>query len=124
VTWLVIVVGASLGASARYALQRQVDSALMTSFPWGTMLVNLSGCLAFGIIAGLLAEHEIIGRYWRPLLFTGFLASYTTFSTFAFDSYTMIDNGAMGRLLLQVGLSVAGGIVAVWAGISLAKLTT
>ena len=82
-TYLYIAVGAVAGAPLRYWVQGRVQDALPGSlFPWGTLVVNVSGCLLIGLVLTLAEEKDVLSREARLLLVTGFLGGYTTFSTF------------------------------------------
>ena len=127
--YLLIFLGGGLGAMLRFftaaCVEKFCSAALgrVGVFPWGTVIVNLSGCIVFGLL------YTIIDRYSHSremslLLLVGVLGGYTTFSTFAFEGFRLIQAGHIsafwGDYLLQVGLSVP----AVWLGIYLGRLVT
>jgi CrcB protein len=116
VTYVLILLGAAAGAPLRFFVQGRVQDASGALFPWGTLAVNISGCLAIGILATLADERGIIGRDARILLLIGFLGSYTTFSTFGYETLNLLRDNDVPRALWNVGLSTVGGILAVWAG--------
>lgn len=122
-TLLPLVLGGSLGAVARWGLHRWVDGRLAagSAFPWGILLVNVSGCLLFG---WLFARFE--GRAWasdslRLAVFTGFLGSFTTFSTFGWNTLELLRGGLPGLAFANIAASVLLGLGAVWAGFSLGR---
>ncbi len=112
----------ALGALARYGLGGWVQRQASGAFPWGTVAVNLSGCLAFGLIWTLASERHLIGGEWRVILLVGFLGAYTTFSSFVFETGEMMRAGewlaALGNMALQNVL----GLAALFAGIVLGRL--
>jgi CrcB protein len=122
VTYAWIVAGAIVGAPLRYFLQGRVQDRFGGVFPWGTFAVNVSGCLVIGVLLTLAEERGALSREARLTLVTGFLGSYTTFSTFGWESYALAQDGDLLRAAANVILSVAVGLVAVWAGAALARL--
>ena len=83
-------VGGFLGANARYALGAWVVDRLGSSFPWSTMVINVSGSLAIGIILTLLTEKLPVDPAWRLLVVVGFLGGYTTFSSYTFEALALV----------------------------------
>lgn len=121
-TYAWIVAGAVAGAPLRYFIGTRMPAGQWGPFPFGTLAANLTGCLLIGLILGLSEERNAFSREARLLLVTGFLGSYTTFSAFGWETYDLARGDEMLRAAAYVMASVAGGIVAVWAGASLAKL--
>lgn len=97
-------------------------AASSSTFPSGTVVVNLSGCLIIGFLLTLGEERSWLSRDTRLLLVTGLLGSYTTFSTFGWETYVLLRDNDLLRAAWYVGLSVIAGIIGVWAGAALAKL--
>jgi len=123
VTYAYIVAGAVAGAPLRYFLASRAQAWLGGTFPWGTLLVNLSGCFAIGLLLGLTEGRGALSREARLLLVTGFLGSYTTFSAFGWETYELARGEEMVRAALNVAASVAGGVLACWAGAALVRAT-
>lgn len=123
-TYAYIVVGAVLGAPLRYFVAGHIQNATASAFPWGTLLVNVTGCLAIGFILGLAEERDVLSREARLLLVTGFLGSYTTFSSFGFETYNLARIGEAARAAGYVGLSVVAGLAAVWLGAGVARVAS
>jgi CrcB protein len=121
VTYLAISVGAVLGANARYLVGGWVTDRIGTSFPIGTLLVNVTGSFAIGLFLTLIGERLVVADWWRPLVAIGFLGSYTTFSTFSFETLALVQSGSWGLAGLNVVGSVAGCLVGVYAGTVLAR---
>lgn len=122
---LVVVValglGGVLGALARYG----ISLALPTEtgrFPWGTFLVNMSGSAALGFLLILLIEQFPRGHLARPVLGTGVLGAYTTFSTYAVEAVLLVRAGHVATALAYVLTTVVGGLIAVWSGMTGARV--
>lgn len=118
---LCIALGGALGALSRYGLGEAVNKVVGSEFPWGTLLVNLSGCLVFGVLAGLAEERIPLSEELRMLLFVGFLGAFTTFSTFAFHSGQFMEQGQWGWLIANVLLSNVLGIALLLGGLFLGR---
>jgi len=118
VTWLAIAVGGALGSVARHAVNHIVHTRwLTTRFPVGTIAVNLVGCFAIGLLAGLIASERIALRlHWRELVFVGLLGGFTTFSTFGLDTFLLARTHSVSQAALNVAIQVVLGLVAVWVG--------
>jgi CrcB protein len=115
VTVLVIALGGALGAVSRYLVGAWVQSALGPAFPWGTWTVNVLGCLAIGFAMVWLSE-TLAPAELRQLVVMGFLGSFTTFSTFGFETVEMVREGLWMRAGGYVASSVALGVLAVVLG--------
>lgn len=120
-TLLYIAAGAVLGAPLRYLLQARVQDIAGPGFPWGTFAVNITGCLVFGFLATLAAERGALDREARLFLLTGFLGSYTTFSTFGWETVELLRDDRVIRAVAYVMLSCGTGVLAAWAGSLLAR---
>jgi CrcB protein len=116
VTYVYIVLGAMAGAPLRYWLQGRVQDVTGSLFPWGTLIVNVTGCLVIGILLELAEERAVLSREARLLLVVGFLGSYTTFSTFGWETLSLARDGDVARTVANVALSVGVGLAATWAG--------
>lgn len=114
---LLVALGGALGSVCRYLVARIVDIA---AFPLATLAVNLLGCVLIGFLVGIL-DRNLLAPEFKLLLITGYCGGFTTFSTFANESFTMLKAGDLLLLGLYVGISVIFGIVAVWLGLQLAK---
>ncbi len=118
---LVISVGAVLGANLRYAVGLLAVERFGAGFPYGTLFINVSGSLVIGFFLALALERLTIPPLWRLFFVTGFLGSYTTFSSYTFEAAALLREGAYGSGLLYLLGSVAGGLAAVLLGIALAE---
>jgi CrcB protein len=119
--YLWIAVGAVVGASARYFLSLLVDRNFASSFPYGTLLINITGSLILGFFLVFSTERALLDPRWRLLVAIGFCGSYTTFSSFAFESFALMEQGQW----LLSGLNIVGSnvlcLAAVLAGAALAR---
>ena len=120
--FLLISAGAVLGANARYWIGTWAAEKWGSAFPYGTLLINLSGSLLLGVFMALTAERAVIDPRIRLLVATGFLGAYTTFSTFTYESVSLLLKGAVVPGLLNALGSTALGLLAVAAGIWIGKL--
>jgi CrcB protein len=121
VRWLAIFVGGGFGALLRYELGGAVQRSAGAFFPWGTLFVNASGCLAIGFLATLLEERSLLGPSWRLFLLIGVLGGYTTFSSFGLETWRLVESGDWLRAAGNAGGSVAISLVAVAGGVALAR---
>ena len=115
-----IALGGALGTPARYGVAQLVHDGA-GSFPWATWWINVSGSLVLGIVLALVLERFPPTRYLRPFVATGFLGSYTTYSTFAVETDLLVKNGHVAVALAYAVASLLAGFVAVWAGIWMAR---
>jgi CrcB protein len=114
VVW--VALGAAAGAPARYLLDRFVQNRHERVFPWGTLLVNVTGCFALGLVVSLTSHHDAAG-WVVPLLGTGFLGGYTTFSTFGWETLRLAEDGAAQSAALNIVGSVGLGLGAAALGL-------
>ena len=118
---LVIAAGGSLGAASRWGVGQALPHT-DRDFPWATFLVNVSGCLALGLLMVVLLDVWPSARYLRPFLGVGLLGGYTTFSTYALEVRDLLAAGRQDVAGLYLTGSLAAGLVAVWAGIATGRL--
>jgi CrcB protein len=110
--FLLISVGAILGANLRYLVGDWVTQRLGASFPYGTLIINLTGTLILGIFITLATERFLLDPRWRVLIAIGFCGSYTTFSSYTYESINLILAGqTVAGLLNLFGSAFLGGIV-------------
>jgi fluoride exporter len=117
VKYVMIALGGSAGAVARYLVGNYVGNRAGSLFPYGTMLINVSGSFAIGFLMTLIAEHAGIRRTLLYLVTIGFIGAYTTFSTFEFETLRLVQDGQMFAAFANVGLSVVLGFAMVWLGV-------
>lgn len=118
-TWqryLLIALGGAAGSCARHAVGTFVAARAGASFPWGTVVANVSGCFLIGaVLTALLARPDPDER-WRLLLVVGFCGGYTTFSTFAWETDRLLDGRSFGPAVANVVGSVVAGLAALRVG--------
>jgi len=117
---LIAIFGA-LGTLARYGLQGLVQLKMASTFPYGTMLVNLSGCFLLGLIGQLTLNRMVMPPEWRVAIAVGFFGGYTTFSSFGWETAKMFEAGEWLRASSYVLSSVILGLLLSAAGIRLAN---
>ena len=116
-TLLLVAAGGAAGSIVRYTLSSWIKSLMPSSgFPWGIFIVNVSGCLLFGLLQGWCQSR---GDAWKMLLLTGVLGGYTTFSTFGWDTFALFQRGQPGLAAANAMASVVFGVLAVWLGMVL-----
>ncbi len=113
---LFIGAGSFLGGVARYLLSQAVQSSANSSFPWGTMVVNVAGCLLIGILYGLFERNHVGNEALRMFLTVGFCGGFTTFSTFVHENYALLGDGNFLHAVLYPVLSFALGLLAAGIG--------
>ena len=115
--------GGFLGSSARYWLGGLLNQlSPQALFPYETLVINLSGCLGIGLLAGLAEFRGIFTPEMRLFLLVGILGGFTTFSTFGYETFQLLRDGEVFLAGLNVTLQAGLGLVAVWAGYGLARL--
>lgn len=116
---LLIVFGIA-GTLARYGLQGLVQQRTGSTFPSGTLVVNLIGCFFLGIIAQYALTHLTIPPDWRIGITVGFFGAFTTFSSFSYETVRMFEDGDWARAGTYLLSSIIGGLIAVFCGIRIA----
>ena len=119
--YLWIAVGAIVGASARYFVSGFVARNLSATFPYGTLLINLTGSFVLGFFLLYSTERVLLDPRWRLLVAVGFCGSYTTFSSYAFESFALMEQGQWLLMGMNILFSNALCLAAVLAGAALAR---
>jgi len=117
---LFVGLGGGIGSIMRFLTSR--FTARLVAAQWlflGTLAANLIGCFLIGILSGWMLSHMPDNQPFRLLFIVGFCGGYTTFSTFAFENYRLIEMNQWGILLLYLTASVVLGIIAVWLGMKM-----
>jgi CrcB protein len=112
--WLWVALGGAAGSSLRFTISRLIAGISQARFPWATLSVNLLGCLFIGLAMGWISKNGM--ERWAPLMVSGFLGGFTTFSAFGWESYQMLREEAIGSMLIYIGLSIVLGILFVMMG--------
>jgi CrcB protein len=119
--YFAIALGGSLGAISRYWVSTSTYSWLGSNFPYGTLMVNLTGSLVMGFLTVVLVQRFDVSDQVRLGLIVGFLGSFTTFSAFSMDTIHWIEDGAVLKALAYVLVSVIACVLGAWAGLISAK---
>ena len=120
-TYLLVFIGGGLGSSLRHTINVLCARAFGTAFPYHTFIINITGSIIMGLIAGYLALKGEASQPWRLFLMTGVLGGYTTFSAFSLDTALLYERGEVGLALLYVLGSVALSILGLFAGLALVR---
>ena len=114
--------GGFIGAIARYGISGLVQrSAALSSFPYGTLAVNMLGCLLIGIAVGLVDSRQVFGPDFKLFAVVGLLGGFTTWSTFGYETLTLLRDAEYLRATANVAIHVMLGLVLVWTGYALAS---
>jgi CrcB protein len=117
---LVVGVGSFIGGISRYLVSLFVQNKFLSTFPYGTLVVNIAGCFLIGIVYAL-SEKGNVNAEWRLFLITGFLGGFTTFSSFSNETVSMLRDAQYWQALSYIGISIIVGLAATFGGISLIK---
>jgi CrcB protein len=119
--YLLIAVGGALGSIARYWVGSTVGGRMGTRFPYGTFVINLTACLIIGFSLTFLARRTALNPAWRFLVPIGFVGAYSTFSTYEWETLSILRGGAFLEAALYALGSLFLGLVATWAGVAIAE---
>ncbi|MGC9224238.1 MAG: fluoride efflux transporter CrcB [Terracidiphilus sp.] len=120
--YLLIAVGGSLGAIARYWVGSAVASRWGTKFPYGTFVINMSACIIIGFSLTYLGKRAELSPAWRYLIPTGFVGAYSTFSSYEWETLSSLRDGAFSLAALYAIGSLLLGLAAAWGGAVLAEM--
>ncbi|MER6536768.1 fluoride efflux transporter CrcB [Streptomyces sp. 900105755] len=118
--WLLVVLGAMVGAPLRYLADRAVQARHDSVFPWGTFVVNVTGCLILGLLTGA-ATAGAASPHLQLLLGTGLCGALTTYSTFSYETLRLTETGAGLYAAANVVASLAAGLGAAFAGVAISQ---
>jgi CrcB protein len=124
VQFVAVALGAMLGANLRFLVGTWALERWGADFPYGTFIVNVSGAFAVGVALAFLSERADLSPLWRLFFVTGFLGGYTTFSAYAWEALALAEQGAVLRAGVYVLGSNALGLVGVWLGVTIARLSS
>jgi len=119
--YLIVFLGGGAGAALRHGMNLAVARAFGTAFPYGTLIINVTGSLVMGLIAGYFALKGDASQHWRLFLTTGILGGYTTFSAFSLDAALLYERGEVGLSALYVVASVVVSIAGLFAGLAIVR---
>ena len=111
-----------LGTLLRYWLSGFVARQYGETFPWGTMAVNMIGCLLTGAVFNLMEERFLVNPTLRTVILIGLMGGFTTFSSYGLQTFTLVRDGEFGLATLNITISNALGLLMVWVGYALVKI--
>jgi len=122
--WILIFLGGGLGSLFRYLISRWIIGTFISDFPYGTLVVNITGCFLIGFFIFYFTEDRfgVTSLPWRLFLVTGICGGYTTFSAFSFENVKLLDDKHVIAFLTYTFGSVLLGLLATYSGIFLAKI--
>jgi fluoride exporter len=118
---LLACTGGAIGAGLRYAIGHWFAERGLTQFPWATLIINVSGSMLMGIVAGTLIARTQVPPEVRIFLATGILGGYTTFSAFSLELWQLADRGALGAAAIYLAASVILSVAGLVAGLAAAR---
>ncbi len=119
--YLLIGLGAFIGANARYALQTWVAARWGADFPYGTLIINISGSLILGFFVTLVTQRVAVPTEWRVFVTVGLLGGFTTFSSFSVETLNLVQMGRWLPALLYLTGNVVLGLIGAYLGMILAR---
>lgn len=118
---LLIAAGGAAGAVLRYLVAGWGQSLTAGSFPLGTLLVNVAGCFLIGLLGAMFAGPIVVREEYRLAVLIGLLGGFTTYSTFGWETFSLLNDGQRWAAIVNVVLSTGLGLAAVWIGYRLAE---
>lgn len=119
---LVVAAGGAMGAVARHLLSLWAGHRFGVAFPYGTFIANLGGCFIIGAVMSLTTERFIVSPYWRLLVTVGFAGGLTTFSSFSYETISLLQEAQFFSAFANIALNLAAGLLATWLGMSAVRL--
>jgi len=117
-----VALGGGAGSVLRYLVSVWSSRYFLPVFPWGTFIVNITGCFIIGVLIGFLSRFGSLENEMRLLLVVGFCGGYTTFSAFSTETLKLLEAGNCILLALYIVASILLGVIAVWGGVGLSKM--
>ena len=115
-TILLVALGGALGSTSRYLVNLSAIMLLSPTFPYGTLLVNVSGSFLISFLHTIFLDRLIDTSWWQPLLILGFLGGFTTFSSFSLETLNLFNHGSTNKALLNILANVILSLLSVWLG--------
>jgi fluoride exporter len=121
-TIILVGSGGFIGSVMRYFVQYYMEKSLMSTFPWGTLIANITGSLVIGMVFAIADKGNLMNPEWRIFLTVGICGGFTTFSAFSYNNFMMLSEKVYGPLLLNIGANVILGLFAVYVGVIFIRL--
>lgn len=121
-TILLVGSGGFIGSVLRYLIQYYMEKSLTSTFPWGTLIANITGSFVIGMVFALAEKGNLMSAEWRIFLAVGICGGFTTFSAFAYNNFSMINEKAWSSLFINIGGNLFLGILAVYLGVILIRM--
>lgn len=119
---VLVAVGGSIGAVTRYLVSVWAADRFGANFPYGTLIVNVVGCFIIGAFMTVATERLVLNPYWRLLITVGFVGGLTTFSSFSYETFSLLEDANLMMAFYNVALNLVLGFFATWLGIGLVRL--
>jgi CrcB protein len=121
--WILIFVGGGIGSLCRYLISRSINSSVVSGFPYGTFLVNITGCFLIGFFVFYFtdARFGLVSLPWRLFLVTGLCGGYTTFSAFSYENVQLFESNQIFTFLVYTFGSIILGLLATFSGVFIAR---
>ena len=114
--FFIVGLGSFLGGGFRYLIQKQLTDSIQSSFPYSTLLINITGCFFLGFLLGISNKYDFLSPETRIFLTTGLCGGFTTFSAFSHDNIVLIKNGNFMLAMFYVSLTVLLSFIALYLG--------
>lgn len=119
--FLLVAIGGALGSVSRFLVSEWAAQQWGADFPYGTLLVNCSGCFMIGLFMTLTTERFIVSPYWRLVVTVGFIGGLTTFSSFSWETFALLQGGDTFAAVANMASNLGIGFTATWLGITAAR---
>lgn len=119
---ITVALGGAMGAVSRFLVGNIAGKALGSAWPYGTFIINIVGCFCMGVLMTVIVERQLLPAAWRLFLCVGFLGGFTTFSSFGYETISLINNGKLLEAFAYVGGSVLLGLLAAAIGVYVGRV--